>query len=62
MPVEWIFKKKMMVLTVCKHNLAWVFIGVPPGRTCPKHLSEEMFSKHPSQMPESPQLTPYDAD
>ena len=35
--------------------------GPPPRWTCLEHLSREAPSRHPTQMPEPPQLTPFDA-
>ena len=35
--------------------------GPPPRWTCLVHLSREAPSRHPTQMPEPPQLTPFDA-
>jgi len=35
--------------------------GPPPRWTCLVHLSREAPNRHPTQMPEPPQLTPFDA-
>ena len=34
----------------------------PPSRTCPENLERQAPGRHPDQMPEPPQLTPFDAE
>ena len=36
--------------------------GSPPSRTCPENLQREAPGWHPGQMPEPPQLAPFDAE
>ncbi|KAK3516275.1 hypothetical protein QTP70_008649 [Hemibagrus guttatus] len=36
--------------------------GPLPGGACPKHLSRETSWRHPKQMPEPPQLPPFDVE
>ncbi|KAL3970244.1 alcohol-forming fatty acyl-CoA reductase [Sarotherodon galilaeus] len=36
--------------------------GPPPGGTCPEHLTQEAPRRHPCQMPEPPQLAPFDVE
>ncbi|KAL3983525.1 myosin XVIII [Sarotherodon galilaeus] len=36
--------------------------GPPPGGTCPEHLTQEAPRRHPCQMPEPSQLTPFDVE
>ncbi|KAK3514739.1 hypothetical protein QTP70_029689 [Hemibagrus guttatus] len=36
--------------------------GPLPGGACPEHLSREMSRRHPKQMPEPPQLPPFDVE
>ncbi|KAF7642704.1 hypothetical protein LDENG_00252660 [Lucifuga dentata] len=35
--------------------------GSPPSQTCPENLQREVFRKHPNQMPEPFQMTPFNA-
>ncbi|KAK3507331.1 hypothetical protein QTP70_014461, partial [Hemibagrus guttatus] len=37
-------------------------LGPLPGGACPEHLSREMSRRHPKQMPEPPQLPPFDVE
>ena len=37
-------------------------LGPPPSRTCPENLQREATRRHPNQVPEPPQLTPFDAE
>ncbi|KAK3545090.1 hypothetical protein QTP86_034545 [Hemibagrus guttatus] len=36
--------------------------GPLPGGACPEHLSRETFRRHPKQMPEPPQLPPFNVE
>ncbi|KAK3525040.1 hypothetical protein QTP86_013476 [Hemibagrus guttatus] len=36
--------------------------GPLPGGACPEHLSRETSRRHPKQMPEPPQLSPFDVE
>ena len=36
--------------------------GSPPSGTCPEHLTRQASRRHPNQMPESPHLTPVNAE
>ncbi|KAK3526133.1 hypothetical protein QTP70_016128 [Hemibagrus guttatus] len=38
------------------------FLGPLPGGACPEHLSRETSRRHPKQMPEPPQLPPFDVE
>ncbi|KAK3507793.1 hypothetical protein QTP70_000403 [Hemibagrus guttatus] len=37
-------------------------LGPLPGGACPEHLSRETSQRHPKQMPEPPQLPPFDVE
>ncbi|KAK3533720.1 hypothetical protein QTP70_024318, partial [Hemibagrus guttatus] len=37
-------------------------LGPLPGGACPEHLPREMSRRHPKQMPEPPQLSPFDVE
>ncbi|KAK3574391.1 hypothetical protein QTP86_006581 [Hemibagrus guttatus] len=37
-------------------------LGSLPGGTCPEHLPRKMSRRHPKQMPEPPQLSPFDVE
>ncbi|KAK3543987.1 hypothetical protein QTP70_032746, partial [Hemibagrus guttatus] len=37
-------------------------LGPLPGGACPEHLSRETSRRHPKQMPEPPQLAPFDVE
>jgi len=40
----------------------WVCPRASPRRTCPKNFQREATRTHPNQMPEPPQLSPFDAE
>ena len=41
---------------------SYLWPGPPPSRTCPENLQREATRRHPNQVPEPPQLTPFDAE
>ncbi|KAL3967042.1 tripartite motif-containing protein 35 [Sarotherodon galilaeus] len=42
-------------------SMSWA-PGPPPGGTCLEHLTQEAPKRHPCQMPEPPQLAPFDVE